>query len=258
MSKLHKPTQRVVDILVSISNSKEGISFTEISEKTSIPKGTLSPILNTLVKNKMIYLSENNKRYSISTRSFIIGHSFVDNINTIDYIKENMKDIVDECDEICQLGILDGPDVLYVAKVEPVQAIKLESSVGKKLPAYATALGKCLLADYENHEIKNLYRSGFKALTSKTITDINELIEVIEKIRKSGFSYEYGESNEQVMCLAVPIKHNGKTILSISVSIPKYRVNQEKISKIEKILVNSRREIEEYLSLLEISDIDIF
>ncbi len=68
-----------------------------------------------------------------------------------------MKDIVFVCGEICQLGVLDGSDVLYIEKTEPKQAIKLESYVGKNLPAYATALGKCLLSGLNDDEIRKLY-----------------------------------------------------------------------------------------------------
>lgn len=145
-----------------------------------------------------------------------------------------MQQIVDKCDEICQLGVLDGRNVLYLAKVEPEQSIKLESNMGKSLPAYATSLGKCLLSTYDN---------------------MDDLLEEIEKVRREGIAYEWGESNEQVMCMAVPIKNREKTVLALSVSVPRYRAEDEKLKEIEKILKDSKHSIEKKVNILNISDL---
>lgn len=253
MLKVHKPTKRVIDILLNISKYQEGLNFTEISKLTEIPKSTLSPILKTLVDEKMLYLNEYTMKYKVGSRSFKIGYSFVDNLDIMAEIRQKMQIVVDECDEICQLGILDDKNVLYIAKVEPLQAIKLESSVGKSLPAHVTALGKCLLTNFSDAEIKSMYKDGMEKYTKNTITDIDVFLKEIGNVRKLGIAYEWGEANEQVMCLAVPINNNHKAILSISVSVPIYRADKVKLKKIEQILKKIQASIEKNIKILGVS-----
>lgn len=254
MKKVHRPTERVIDILNTISNHKDGISFTDISNATSIPKGTLSPILQTLIDEKVLFLNQSTMKYIIGTKMFKIGYSFMEGIDTIKIIRSHMESIVNECDEICQLGALDGKNVLYMEKVEPVQSIRLESNVGKTLPAYVTALGKCLLTRYNDDEILDMYKDGITKITDKTLDDVHKLTEEVNKVRKDNISYEWGESNDQVMCLAVPIYHGDKPILSISVSVPIYRADKEKIDLISNVLLSKKTEIEKEIKNLEMPD----
>lgn len=254
MSKVHRPTERVIDILNMVSKYEEGISFTDISKQVNIPKGTLSPILQTLVDEKILYLKESTMKYIIGIKAFKIGYSFIESIDMIQIIQAHMKTIVDQCDEICQLGTLDEKNVLYIEKVEPVQAIKLESNIGKTLPAYVTALGKCLLTRYDDEYILELYKDGMAKITKNTIDDPYKLIEEINKVRENQISYEFGESNDQVMCLAVPIMHRNRPIFSISVSVPIYRSGKEKTDLIKNILLSQKTEIEKEIKNLEIPD----
>lgn len=255
MNKVHRPTERVINILSLVSQHKEGITFTEISNETSIPKGTLSPILKTLANENMLFLKQDTMKYMIGIKAFKIGYTFTEKMDIIKVIELQMKDIVDRCHEICQLGILDGKNVLYIEKVEPVQSIKLESSVGKTLPAYATALGRCLLSRYDDEYIRQMYKDNMEKITDKTVNDVDKLIEKINDVRENGISYEWGESNEQVMCLAVPINYQNKPKLSLSVSIPIYRAEKEKIDMIEELLLIKKAEIEREIRLMDMPDI---
>lgn len=255
MEKIHRPTKRVIDILLSVCQKQEGLSFTEISRETNIPKGTLSPILQTLVNEKMLYLNEYTMRYKIGSIAFSIGYSFVEDIDLMDTIKQKMKEIVDRCDEICQLGVLDGSNVLYLAKVEPEQSIKLESSVGRSLPAYATSLGKCLLSTHSDDEIEKLFENGLDKLTKNTIDNMDDLLNEVDKVRKEGIAYEWGESNDQVMCMSVPINNREKTVLALSVSVPIYRAEDEKLKEIEMILKDVKNSIEKKVNILNVSDL---
>lgn len=255
MKKVHRPTERVIDILNVVSRYKKGISFTNIRIETNIPKGTLSPILKTLLDKKMLFLNQDTIKYVVGTNMFKVGYSFMNEIDILKIIRSYMKDIVDECDEICQLGILDGANVLYLEKVEPVQSIKLESNIGKTLPAYITALGKSLLTRYDDDDILELYQYEMTKFTDKTIDDVYKLIEEINKVKVDNISYERGESNDQVMCLATPIYYCKKPILSISVSVPIYRAEKAKIDSIANILLVKKSEIEGAIENLKIPDV---
>lgn len=245
--ELHNPTKRVLDILELLSKKNQGLTLNEISKSLNIPKSTISPILQTLTLTHFILKDETTLNYFIGVNAFKVGYSFLEHFNTLETIKKYMLAIVDEIDEICQLGILDHTDVIYIAKIEPVQAIKLESSVGKSLPAHATALGKALLSKYSEKEIKELYKNGMKKLTENTTSDIASLLKQIDIIKKTNVAHEVSESKDEIECVAVALKIKDTIFASISVSIPIYRSSKKKIESIKKILLKAKLDIEKEL-----------
>lgn len=258
MEKVHRPTERVIQVLNLISQNPKGLTFTEISNDTGIPKGTLSPILQTLVDYKLVHLEDINLKYKIGSKAFKIGSVFIEDIDVVDEIKKEMEEVVKKCDEICQLGTLDDTSVLYLAKVEPAQCIKFESKVGRSVPAYAAALGRCLLINFTDKEIKKMYGKKLEPLTDNTVTDIDELLKEVDTVRKTGVSFEWKESNDQIMCVAVPIKYENKAIFSLSVSVPVYRADQDKLKLIEEVLVETRTAIEKRINLIGSSNMSKF
>ena len=151
-----------------------------------------------------------------------------------------------ETNEICQMGILDKGQVLYIAKVDSESPIRIISSVGKRLPAYCTALGKAMLSNTKIEDIKKLYPNGLTPFTSKTITDFNELEKQLKEIKNTSIAYEFGEINEPSYCLSTPLMKNDDILAAISVSVPSFRMTKEKNDLIKKLLLESKIKIETY------------
>ena len=105
-----------------------------------------------------------------------------------------MHDIVSVCHETCHLGSLKNGDVYYLKKVETPLRSRTVTVEGRSLPAYATGVGKALLADYQLPQLKALYYDGLYPLTEHTITDFRLLADQLAEIRASGFAYECEES----------------------------------------------------------------
>lgn len=218
-----------------------------------LPKSTISPILKTLLEEKIIQM--NAFRYKIGVNSFKIGNKFIDGLNIIDTIKAHMQVVVNKCNEICQLGILDNKDVVYIAKVDPVQPIQLSSSVGNTLPANCTALGKILLSSLNHDEIKTLYKNGLDKITQKSVVNMDLFLKQISCIKEQGFALERGESNPQIECIAVPIYAKDKLIAAMSVSIPIFRSSKNLIKKIKSQLLYQSSQISQEISILDVNTI---
>lgn len=247
---MHKPTLRVLNILLFLSDNK-GANLSEIAENTDIPKSTISPILKTLCENDFLHINESNQ-YFIWKNAFKVGSTFLNTNNVMDILKAYMKDIVGECNEICQLGIYDNGDIFYIARVESKQPIKLISNVGKSVPAHATALGKAILGKFSEERIRDIYKDGLIPITSKTITDIDILIEQINEAKNKGYAYENEETNNDVECLAVPLRSKGEIFAALSISIPIYRSSDNKRESVINILLDYKRKIELDLESLNI------
>jgi IclR family KDG regulon transcriptional repressor len=245
---LHKPTMRVLEILEAVYHSENGLTLTDISRSTGIFKGTLHPIVNTLLQKE--YLESRSQRFHIGRNCFKLGYSYVNTLSYLNIIKPDMKEIVETCGEICQLGILDGTDVLYVEKIDPKQAVRITSSVGSTLKAYATSLGKCLLSGLSDEAIRQLYPDGLESYTANTVPDLDALLSQAQQVRQQGFIYERGETNIDIECVGVPIKVNHTVLAAMSVSLPSFRSTPEKIEEITKLLKEHAIKIEHTLSTL--------
>lgn len=250
----HNPTLRVLNILETLASNPEGLTLTEISELINSPKSTILPIIHTMAHKKFIFFNEKTYRYTIGINSFCVGSSYTSNMNALQFIKSEMEYVVKSTDEICQMGILENGYVLYVAKVDSTNPIRILSSVGKKLPAYCTALGRAMLFNLEIEDLEKLYPEGLKSFTKNTITDFPSLYSQLLHVRKTQVATEYGEVNEQSSCIAVPLIYNNKIIAAISVSTPSFRLSQEKSEQITKCLLNAKKQIEVFFKEHDIDD----
>jgi len=241
----HRPTSRVLDILELLASSNEGHTLTEIAVAIDAPKSTILPIIRTLCHRKFISLNKMTSRYSISINAFVIGSSYLEDLNVLTIIKDEMQLIVNKCLETCQMGILVKGDVLYIAKIDSPEPIRLVSFAGKKIPAYCTALGKALLSRHSPQQLHQLYPQGLQAFTPQTITDFSILYTNLCQICVSNIATESEEITNNVQCLAVPLCKDNQVIAAISVSVPKFRATPEKMSLIRDLLLASQKKIEQ-------------
>lgn len=241
----HRPTSRVLDILELLASSNEGHTLTEIAVAIDAPKSTILPIIRTLCHRKFISLNKMTSRYSISINAFVIGSSYLEDLNVLTIIKDEMQLIVNKCLETCQMGILVKGDVLYIAKIDSPEPIRLVSFAGKKIPAYCTALGKALLSRHSPQQLHQLYPQGLQAFTPQTITDFSILYTNLCQICVSNIATESEEITNNVQCLAVPLCKDNQVIAAISVSVPKFRATSGKMSLIRDLLLASQKKIEQ-------------
>jgi len=243
----HRSTSRIIEILDLISKNSSGLSLTEISEKIKAPKSSIYPILKTLSDYNFLSYDANNYLYKIGYKAFEIGNSYLDNFDMMDEIKKSMKNIVNVCSETCHFAILIDGDVLYLQKMESPESIRMISSIGKRLPAYSTGLGKSLLMDYDLNQLKKLYPKGLSKITKNTLTSVEELYQQLKQARIEGFTYEIEESNEYIRCIAVPIRKQGIIVAAMSVAIPTFRYTEDKAELIKHLLKNEKEKIEKLL-----------
>lgn len=249
VEKLHNPTLRVVRILELVNNYENGISLIDISKKLTIPKSTLSPILKTLEKTN--FLEKNDKGcYVASFKLFHLGLSYSGRLDSLSTILKQMEIVVARIGEIVQLGVLDDYMVFYLGKVNSADNIEIVSSVGKKIPAIYTALGKALLSDFSDQEIIEKYKNyEFVKYTENSISNVEDLIEDIHKARELGYAVENQEFTKDTSCVAVPIRENGKIKAAMSATYPIFRKTENTEGEIAKVLLEQKEILEDIIKI---------
>lgn len=244
----HRATARVLDIVESLSEVQEGLTLAELAVALKAPKSSLFPIVHTLEQRKYIMCDAGSGKYRLGLRTYIIGASCTSQ-SGFEPLINIMNSVTESTQETSQFGILEGGNVLYVAKKDSPQAIRMISWVGTKLPANATAIGKALLSDLTDEQIRDLYRDGLPKLTEHTISDMDLLLGQIEQIRCGEIATETEESTPQMRCFAVPIRQNGRVDAALSISVPIFRYTDEKRVQICQCLREAQQQIEQLVGL---------
>ncbi|MGL4790137.1 MAG: IclR family transcriptional regulator, partial [Anaerotignaceae bacterium] len=131
----HRGTSRVLDILELLASSETGYTLTEIAKIIGAPKSSIFPMIHTLEERHYISMSENTFKYRIGVSTFAVGSTYVNSQNLLSHINNEMIKLVEICNETCSLGILDGSNVLYIAKKDSPQSLRLVTYVGKQVSA---------------------------------------------------------------------------------------------------------------------------
>ncbi len=241
---MHQPTFRVLQVLEQIANQESGLRLADLSRELGIPKSTLLPILQTLCANRYLNQDENG-RYGAGTALYSLGTTFSGSFPVLPYVRSELDALVQELGETCYFGILDGGQVLYLEKQDSPQPLRMLTSPGQRLPAYATGIGKALLMEADPDTIRALYPNGLTPITHRTITDPEQLAAQLQQARAEGYTWEAEESTPHVRCFAVPIRKNGTIVAAISVSIPTFRYDESKKDSILDALRHTASTISE-------------
>ena len=235
--------ERVDSILYLIAHQPNKYRLIDISNELEINKSSLFSSLNTLEQLGWVK-KENDGTYSLGTRLGILGILYFSRFDLISTFSIEAIKTVEKLNETIQLSILDGTDILYLAKKEGTSQVRIASDPGMKFPAHSTAMGKILLSQYSFSELNEMYHT--KSLTTKTAHTINNLSDLwhqISFIKEKGFVWERQEAVEGFTCVAAPIiNHNNEIIAAVSSTMLIDKSKEEK-EKAEKLIIDLAEKI---------------
>jgi len=219
---MHQPTLRVLHTLELMTQNSSGMRLADFSRELNIPKSTLLPILQTLCDNHY-FVQDEIGRYLPGTGLFVLGAAYRDSFPVLPFIRSQLTSLVDALGETCYFGVLDNDSVLYIEKVDSPQPLRMLTSIGTRLPAYATGIGKALLSGVSEEQLRQLFPGGLRPLTAHTVTDYALLAQQLQQAQIDGYTWEIEESTEHIRCFAAPIRKFGKIVAAISIALPLFR-----------------------------------
>lgn len=245
MSTVVKSADRTLAILELLTESRDGLTLTDIQHKLGFPKSSTYGLLLTMVNRGFLDHELESRRFRIGIRLWQAGQSYVVANDLERAALPYMEALRDSLNETVQLATLDGVDNVYVAKVDADQQLRLASRVGVRLPAYATGIGKALLSQLSEEEICTRFQfTRFTRFTPRTIASLTELLRALEEVRARGYATDNAEHTPGVFCVAAPVSgHRGSPSAAISVSIPKVRTTPSVIEHAIEELRRSAKEI---------------
>lgn len=253
MGRLVPAVTRALDILELFLDGDGTLSAPEITRKLQLPRTTVHELVTTLTARS--YLSPvpgRPGRYRLGVRAYQLGSRYAEQLDLAAEGHQVARSIAETCDETVHVAILEGTDVIYIAKVDSTHAVRMVSAAGRRLPAHCTSVGKMLLASLPAAELDERLpkdeTTQLAALTENSLTSPTALRTALEKIREQGVAVEQRESNPDVSCVAAPVRDSsGRVVAALSISVPMIRWSEERRSELEQLAVKGAEDLSERL-----------
>lgn len=230
---------RALAILQVLSAEGPDLSLGEISEKLELHKSTVHRLIMVLERHKLIERNSVNGRFRLGLKLFELGTRAVSQLDLRERARPVLERLVLETSETVHLCVLDDIEVVYLDKIEPARSVRMASTVGRRNPAYCTAVGKAILAWLPEAQVEAIVRKqGLKAITANTITSFLELKTELAAIRERGYAIDNEEIEEGLRCVGCVVRDfSNAPVAAISVSGPAFRLTREKIKGISRPVV---------------------
>ena len=220
-------------ILESFSQRHPERGVTEIAEFLGLHKSTVHGILMTLENRGFIEKSPQSGKYRLGLRLLDLGTMKRESLEVVKIAHPILVDLAEKTQETVHLAIYDHGDVVYIDKIEPHNAVKIISYIGKRNPVYCTGVGKCLLAYQDENEVQRIIQKGLTRMTPFTITEEKNLMEELLTVRREGIAFDREEIDIGIVCAASPVRdYKGRVIAAVSVSAPTFRIAKENLDSL--------------------------
>jgi DNA-binding IclR family transcriptional regulator len=237
--------ERALAMLEAVAQEPEGLSNAEISRKLQIPKSSASYILRTLESRGYLNRDTDNGKYHVGLKILSLSRGALSSIDVREVALPVMRHLMEKTSLTCHLAILDGPDAVYIEKVEPTGFLRVDTWVGRRMRVHATSVGKALVAYIPQERLeKILAQSGMEKRTVKTITTLPRLLKELEKVRAQGYAVDDEENNMGARCVGAPVfNQQGAIEASVGLSGTINQVNVQTMPRIVEALKDAARHI---------------
>jgi len=228
---------RVFALLRLLAEKKRGMTLSEISSQTSVPKSSLSATLKALDEQGL--LVRDGWHYSLGPEAYALASLIMAGSTLSQMAHHMLVEAMEECGETVLLATLDRDDTysVYVDIVETPNPVRYSVPIGTRRPLYPSAAGRVLLA-YQSPEKIRAYldRAKLERFTEHTVIDKNEIERTLAGVRENGLSMSSGEFSADSSGFAAPVfNHSGDVIAALTIALPTSRAVAKREQLIEQI-----------------------
>ncbi len=215
---------RGLEVLRAFDDSPQGVSIAQLSVRTGIPRAAVRRCLYTL--GTLGYVTSQQRSFSLTPKMLLLGHAYLSSTTLVAKAQPLLDDVCQTLQESCSLSILDGQNIVYVARSASRRILSVTLHVGSRLPAYCTSLGQALLASLSEEEL-NAYCRGVRwhAYTAHTLASEAALRSRLELVRRQQFALVDGELEVGLRSVAVAVRGaSGAVVAAMNASAQSQRV----------------------------------
>ncbi|MET0828792.1 MAG: IclR family transcriptional regulator C-terminal domain-containing protein [Microbacterium sp.] len=235
--------ERAVVVLRAFGGHDAALSVSRLAERVKLPRPVVRRILLTF--EHLGYVRVQDGQWSLTARILELGAGYFASSSLPEIAYPIMGEVVARTGETCSLGVLDGAEVIHVARVEERRPLPDAVRVGTRLPAHATAVGRVLLASVSPQALQEYLDAGPRErFTSHTIVESAPLREHLDEVRERGYDLSLEELHPGMIAAAVPVVVDGVAVAALTVSSTTMRSDADTlVAEIVPVLQEAARRI---------------
>lgn len=233
-----KSADRVLELLEDVA-AHGPATRVELSMRTGIPRSSIHAVLRTMTARGWLELDRAGGAYRLGFRSVAVSAAFWDTDPTLRRAAPLLDRLAAVTGGTVHLGRLDGAHVVYLDKRESAPPAPMESAVGRRVPAYCTALGRALLATRPADVRATLVPQDIAPRTDRTVTDRPTVLAAIDRAARLGYAVESEETCPGVRCFSIALPTAGSPEHAVSVAVPLSRLDAVKERRIVDSLLRA-------------------
>ncbi len=196
---------RGLAVMLALSDRKRRMSIAQVSHRTGIPRAAVRRSLHTLSKLGFV-AADDARHFYLRPRVLSLSHAYLSATPLVVLAQPIIDRLGESLHEACSLGILDGDEIVYLARSASSRIMSPALNVGRRLPAYCTSIGHVMLAHLPPQELDDyLSRTRFHPYTEHTLTSPDKLRSVLKEVRATGFAFASQQMELRLCTLAVPV-----------------------------------------------------
>ena len=194
------------------------LTLSEVARRTDLTRAAARRFLLTLVD--LGYVRAHDRGFTLTPRVLELGYAYLSGLTLPQVAEPHLERLVATVGESSSVAVLDGSDIVYVARVAASRIMRVSITVGTRFPAFATSMGRVLLADVEAGDLDaHLPADGMEALTPRTITERDTLAAELARVQAQGWAVVDEELEAGLRAVAVPIRDAaGATVAAANIS----------------------------------------
>jgi IclR family pca regulon transcriptional regulator len=215
-------------VLKSFTSEAFELTLSEVAARADLDRGTAFRLIQTLIELGYLQAVPQSRRFRLGLACLDLGYTVLSHGSLRTIVEPLLRDLVPEVGDAASLGILDGGDVIYLARVGAgLDRHKMDRRPGTRIPAYSAALGHAMLAHLQrNEQIERLESRPRVKLSERTLTDLDALLARLDQVKKKGYAVSDGENAYGLRTLAMPILDaQGFVIAGLSVTVDAMRMD---------------------------------
>ena len=219
------------------------MTLTEISGATGLSRATVRRFVHTLVR--LGYMRATDKHFALTPKIMNLGFAYLASQPLVELVDPVLANLSKELGQSTSVSVLDGTDVVYIARQETTSIMRINITVGTRFPAYATSMGRVLLAGLESAALEEYFaQADLTEVTDYTITDEADLRAELAQIRKQGYAVVEEELEVGLASVAVPICNRaGTTVAAMNTSVAVTRQTPEDLTELLPALLAAAGEV---------------
>ncbi len=213
----------------TVSRERPTMTLSQAALAAGLSRATARRILRTLTE--LGYVEQSGRQFSLSSGILKLGFAYLATQNWIEHAAPGMRQLSEQFHESCSAAILQGTEIVYVARIPASRIMSVALAVGTRLPAFHTALGRIQLGFLDDAELWRRLRSfRIEAHTPSTIIDIQALFDRVREDRAQGFSIVDEELERGLRAIAVPIMdRSGQVVAALNLSTHSTRTTRNEL-----------------------------